>query len=77
MTLESLKTALTASTLGFLTLMSSNFLLSKAGYNDLSGKWYVSALIGSVGLTAGSYGKYYLDSSSSGGTCPDNGGSSD
>ncbi len=55
-----LKTALTVTTVGFVTLMSSNMLLAKT-YPETTDKWYFTALVGSLGVSLGSLGMHYLE----------------
>lgn len=55
-----LKTALTVTTVGFVTLMGSNFFLAKT-YPETTDKWYFTALVGSLGLSMGSLGMHYLE----------------
>ena len=66
MSFGNLKTALTVSTVGFVTLMGSSYVLGRVYPNtDGTNKWYVTALLGSLGLSLGSFGQHYLENSAS------------
>ena len=57
--MKSLKTTLGVTTVGFVTLMGGNFFLSKSS-PELADKWYVTAFLGSLGVTLASYGNNLL-----------------